>query len=96
MGPRDGRFLQAPDLRTTAAHVVVVRERDATSIVGIFDRSSRQTARCWAGPWAFLQMARWCNCAGDLPDVSKCFCRAGQNIHAGGKMLLCMGLFSIF
>jgi hypothetical protein len=43
-----------------------------------------------------LQIARGCNSAGDLPDVSKCFCGAAQSILAGDTMLLCMGLFSIF
>jgi hypothetical protein len=41
---------------------------------------------------AALQMARWRRNAADLPDVSV----YAQSIRAGDRLLLCMGLFSIF
>jgi hypothetical protein len=33
-------------------------------------------------PIGVLQIARRCNSAGDLPDVSKCFREVAQSIHA--------------
>jgi hypothetical protein len=50
----------------------------------------------WRGAGRILQIARHCNRAGDLPDVSNAFREVGESSHAGGTALLCMGLFSIF
>ncbi|WP_305319373.1 hypothetical protein [Bradyrhizobium sp.] len=63
----------------------------ATSMVEmILCRPSRQTPR----PWVVMKIARCCKCAGDLPDVSKCFFRQGS--HPGGLSTVHGVVFDIF
>jgi hypothetical protein len=75
-------------------------------IVGIFD-CDRAKAAAGQGQGRSRKMRIFCKWRDDVivPVIcptcqnvfkGKMFLRFGQNTHAGGKMLLCMGLFSIF
>ncbi len=66
------------------------RRGGAISIVGGDFSAAIATAARNCGETGVYRIAEWWRNAPDLPDGSSCYS------SAGGRLLLCMGLFSIF
>jgi hypothetical protein len=73
------------------------RRADSTSMVGICGLRSRRNARCEAGPSKFLRTVLGYQNTPDSPDLSKCFCRTGNQRPASDPLCTLHGVvFDIF